>query len=157
MGEKEKIVEAFLFANPKPILLKELGEKLEMKDTLELERTIINLAKKYSEIDSAIEIKLQDNHAIMSIKSPYDKAQKEFISGKKMKKSLLKTLSLIALKQPISQSQLAKLRTNNAYNEIKELEKQGIISKTRVGRSSIIRTTKKFSEIFSIEKQEQKN
>ena len=65
---------------------------------------------------------------------------------------VLKTLTVIALKEPIRQSYLKDLRGSNAYEHVAELLEQGLISrsKDKNGRSFNIRTTKKFQEYFKL-------
>ena len=69
-----------------------------------------------------------------------------------MKPAVLKTLTVIALKEPIRQSYLKDLRGANAYDHVKELVDMGMISKTKDknGRSFNLRTTPKFEEYFKI-------
>ena len=68
-----------------------------------------------------------------------------------LKPPVLKTLTIIALKEPIRQSQLKELRSN-AYEHVAELLKMGLISRTRDknGRSFNLKTTPKFAEYFKL-------
>ena len=66
--------------------------------------------------------------------------------------AVLKTLTVIALKEPIRQTMLKELRPS-AYEHITELLQAGLISRTKDpknGRSFNIRTTKKFKEYFKL-------
>ena len=68
-----------------------------------------------------------------------------------MSPAVLKTLTVIALKEPIRQTELKEMRSS-AYEHIAELLEQGLISrsKDKNGRSFNIRTTKKFQEYFKL-------
>ena len=66
-----------------------------------------------------------------------------------LSKPVLKTLTVIALKEPIRQAELKAYRSN-AYEHIAELLEKGLVAKTRDknGRSFNITTTPKFAEYF---------
>ena len=69
-----------------------------------------------------------------------------------LKPATLRTLSVIALKEPIRQTALIEMRGSGAYDHIKELVDKGLISKTRDknGRSFNLKTTPKFREYFKL-------
>ena len=69
-----------------------------------------------------------------------------------LKPPVLKTLTVIALKEPIRQSLLKDLRGSNAYEHVQELLEKGLISrhKDKNGRSYNIKTTPKFAEYFKL-------
>ena len=69
-----------------------------------------------------------------------------------MKPGVLRTLSVIALKEPLRQTELIELRGSNAYEHVQELVEKGLISKTRDknGRSFNLKTTPKFAEYFKL-------
>ena len=69
-----------------------------------------------------------------------------------LKPAVLKTLAVIALKQPIRQTELKELRGSTAYEHIPELLEKGLISrnKDKNGRSFNLKTTAKFEEYFKI-------
>ena len=66
--------------------------------------------------------------------------------------AVLKTLTVIALKEPIRQAELKELRGACAYEHIQELIDKGLISrkKDKNGRSYNLKTTPKFEEYFKI-------
>ena len=65
--------------------------------------------------------------------------------------SIVKTLTVIALKEPIRQTELKEIRSN-AYEHIQELIEKGLISRTKDknGRSYNLKTTPKFAEYFKL-------
>ena len=69
-----------------------------------------------------------------------------------LKPAVLRTLSVIALKEPIRQTVLKELRGSNAYEHVQELVEKGLISKTKDknGRSYNLKTTPKFAEYFKL-------
>ena len=69
-----------------------------------------------------------------------------------LKPAVLRTLSVIALKEPIRQTDLKELRGSTAYEHVQELLDKGLISRTKDknGRSYNLKTTPKFSEYFKL-------
>ena len=69
-----------------------------------------------------------------------------------MSAALIRTLSAIAIKQPIPQSEIIRIRGAGAYEHIKELAEKELIAKRddQGSRSPILSTTKKFQEYFRL-------
>ncbi|MGB6015498.1 MAG: SMC-Scp complex subunit ScpB, partial [Nodosilinea sp.] len=65
----------------------------------------------------------------------------------------LRTLAAIALKGPISQTDLVELRGSGVYQHVPELVAQGFVRKRRQaeGRSSLVQVTDKFYQHFEID------
>jgi chromosome segregation and condensation protein ScpB len=61
-------------------------------------------------------------------------------------------LSFIALRQPISQSHVVRVRGKLAYQHVKQLKEMDLISydKDKLGRSRVLRTTITFADYFNL-------
>ena len=68
-----------------------------------------------------------------------------------------KTLAIIAYKQPVTQSEVIKIRGNKAYDHIKSLREQSLISADRKGRTRLLKVTSNFYEYFDIAETEAKD
>ncbi len=64
--------------------------------------------------------------------------------------ALIKTLALIAYKQPISQSKVVRIIGNRAYDYIRELRKKEFITVRKKGRTKILSTTGHFRKYFAL-------
>lgn len=62
----------------------------------------------------------------------------------------LQSLSLIAYRAPMKQSEAVKIRGNRAYEHLKELEERGFINRQPKGHTKIITLTRKFVEYFGL-------
>ncbi|HIG02871.1 MAG TPA: hypothetical protein EYQ53_00590 [Candidatus Poseidoniales archaeon] len=60
----------------------------------------------------------------------------------------LKTLSLIAYHQPMSQTRLVELLGPRAYDHVRALSNAGLIDRRRDGNTRRLSTTRRFSEMF---------
>ncbi len=62
----------------------------------------------------------------------------------------LRTLSYIALKQPVAQSRVIAVRGKLAYQHVKQLKEMDLISYEKLGRSRTLRTTVTFADYFNL-------
>jgi len=76
---------------------------------------------------------------------------KKITPYKDLSPGLLKTLSIIAFKGPLKQSVLVNTIGNRAYEYAHELEKRGLISAKKSGRTRILKTTRLFVDYFGKE------
>ena len=142
-------VEAVLFTTARALEAKEIAEFLG-EDVDKVEEALVELIFDYASRDGALEID-DENGYILQVKEEHmDIVEK--LCPAEMKPAVLKTLTVIALKEPIRQSYLKDLRGANAYDHVKELVDMGMISKTKDknGRSFNLRTTPKLEEYFKI-------
>ena len=149
MEQLKSRIEAVLFTTAKALSAKEIGEILEA-DTETVEEALLELIMDYSSRDGALEID-DENGYILQVKEEHmDIVEK--LCPVELKPPVLKTLTVIALKEPIRQSYLKELRGSNAYEHVQELLEKGLISrhKDKNGRSYNIKTTPKFAEYFKL-------
>ncbi len=142
-------IEAVLFITGRAVDLKEIAEILQAEES-EVEEAVLELIMDYSAREGALEID-DENGYIIQVKSEYmDIVEK--LCPVDISESVLKTLTVIALKQPIRQAELKELRGSSAYEHIQELLDKGLISrkKDKNGRSYNLKTTQKFDEYFKI-------
>ncbi len=146
ISEAKKLIEAALFISAQPLTLSQLHKII--KDIYILREALKKLTEEYSQKDSALFIEETINGFQMRIKPEYSAKVSIFAPESELSKSVLKTLAIIAVKQPIKQSDLIKYRSNKAYDEVKILLEKGYISKEPKGRTFLLRTTKKFLTHF---------
>jgi len=141
-------VEAVLFITSKAMQPNEIAEILEVNQE-EVEQALLELMFDYSSRNGALEIDDEDGYIIQVKAEHMDIVEK--LCPVELSPAILKTLTVIALKEPIRQTTLKDLRSN-AYEHIATLLEQGLISRTKDknGRSFNIRTTKKFQEYFKL-------
>ena len=65
-----------------------------------------------------------------------------------LKEGMLRTLAIIAAKQPIKQSILVAYQGNKVYDYIVELEKKGLIKTEPYHRTKLVTTTPGFEKYF---------
>lgn len=147
MNEKKALVEAALFVSENPLTLDKISKILDipMKDL----NVIIENIKKELDTDShGIELAITPEGYQFQIKDKFLEKVSGLTTYSDMSKGVLRTLSIVALRQPITQSEIIKIQGNKAYNYIKNLEKKGLIRTEKAGRTKLINTTKEFERYF---------
>ncbi|HEY9870814.1 MAG TPA: SMC-Scp complex subunit ScpB [Candidatus Obscuribacterales bacterium] len=147
MSLKAKI-EAVLFLTDKPIRAQAIARIVDA-DVQLVRQNLIELIHDYETRGGGLEI-AQDNGYIIQVKDEYAQIIEEFLPVE-MSAALVRTLSAIAIKQPVAQSEIVKIRGAGAYDHIRELLARELIArKEEGGRSPILTTTKKFQEYFRL-------
>jgi len=149
MEQLKTRIEAVLFTTAKALTAKEIGEILEVEPDV-AEEALLELIMDYSSRDGALEID-DDNGYILQLKEEYmDIVEK--LCPVDLKTAVQKTLTIIALKEPLRQTTLIEMRGSTAYEHVQELLEKGFISKTKDknGRSYNLKTTPKFAEYFKL-------
>jgi len=142
-------IEALLFLTDKPIKTAVIARTLN-QDVQDIRKAMIDLINDYEDRNGALEIADEDGY-MLQVKDEFSGLVDEFAPFE-LPTSLVRTLSAIAIKQPVSQSEVIKLRGAGAYDHIKELLIRELINRKEDGRSPILTTTKKFQEYFRLSK-----
>ena len=151
MEQLKARIEAVLFTTAKALSINEIAEILEEENVETVEESMLELIMDYSSRSGALEID-DENGYILQVKEEHmDIVEK--LCPVELRPATLKTLAVIALKEPIRQTDLKELRGSTAYEHIQELLDKNLISRTRDknGRSYNIKTTPKFAEYFKLQ------
>ena len=148
-SELKPKIEAVLFTTAKALKVKEIAEILGAEPDA-IEESLLELIMDYSSRDTALEIDDEDGYIFQVKLEHMDIVEK--LCPVELKPAILKTLTVIALKEPIRQSYLKDLRGSNAYEHVQELVEKGLIAKNKDknGRSFNLKTTQKFNEYFKL-------
>ncbi len=146
--ELKKIVEAILFSSSDPLTLSEIV-KLTNSSREEVESAIKSLMEEYSKRDSAIEIIQIGSRYLMRVKPEFSDYVEKFVE-REFDRGTLRTLAVIAVKQPITLAKLAKIRGNKCYEHVRKLREAGFVKAEKRGRSTILTTTKEFASYFGL-------
>ncbi len=146
--DPKKIVEAVLFSSPDPLSVARIS-KITKIDPEVVEKALKDLILEYNTRDSSIEILELGKKYLMRVRPDYFPYIERF-AEKDMDRGTQRTLAVIALKQPIMLSQLAKIRGNKCYGHVKHLEELGLIKSEKKGRSRVLTTTRYFAKYFGL-------
>ncbi len=145
------LIEASLYAAGRPLTIEEISNKLEISKK-KVEELINEVAFDYLERSTALVIAQIGDRYQMQIKPEYTEKVSKFAKGGAIAERYLRTLTIIALKQPILKSSVIKLRGTGAYEHVKYLIDNGFIDAVKKGRTHELTTTDKYSDMFGLPK-----
>jgi segregation and condensation protein B len=145
------LVEASLYVAGRPLDLTELCSVLKTRSKNKAKKLLKMLAQEYAKRDTALEIlELKDERFVLQLKAEYTPYVRKLVKRPLLSTGPLKTLSYIALRQPISQKRVVEVRGHHAYGHIKLLKEMGLVAAERKGRASILKTTDYFADYFGL-------
>lgn len=140
-------VEAVLFLSEKPRMAESIAQQIGMDANL-VQQGLTQLVQEYEERDGGLMIDCTHGYC-MQIRDEYENLTEDLLPIE-LRTAVLRTLSTIALKEPLVQSDLVKIRGGGAYEHVKELVEIGLVKRTKDGNSNILHTTKYFAENFKL-------
>lgn len=148
-----RLLEAILFIAERPVSVKEIKQKLNIKEDKELNHLFEILKENLEKRKSFIQINEVDKGQSIQMILSQDKKREldAFRIKKALSKDLMGTLAYIALKQPIKYSELKKVRGNKVKDHIEALEKEGFIKIEPIGRTKLMTTTLYFASVFNLD------
>jgi segregation and condensation protein B len=155
--EDLKILEAVLFVSGRFLNMSELISLSDLNPVI-IRELLDKLKERYEKADSALEVveknelwkmDVRQEHAgiinkLATRSSEFSKAEKE-------------TLAIIAVKQPIKQSVIIKIRGNKAYDHIKKFYDLNLIKKKKEGHTNILTLSDEFYDYFGVSGSEGEN
>ncbi|HLD58995.1 MAG TPA: SMC-Scp complex subunit ScpB [archaeon] len=151
-----RLFEAALFMSPNTLGIPDFMKIVGSEDYTEVKHSMLDFLKKFNSRESSLEILQVDDSFKMQVKAEFEPVVSEFAAKALFHDGMMKTLALIAFKQPIMQSAVIKYRNNKAYDHISHLVEEGFVAREQKGRSFVLRTTKKFLEHFGADAIKQK-
>ena len=145
-------LESALYSAGRPLTLEELIKASGTESRQKTTATLDYIIKKMKNVFKAIEVViLPDGSYVFQLKPEYSSSIRKYASKPLLSRATQKTLSYIALEQPISSKQLLEVRGSGVYAQLKELRQLNFIEHQSVGRLRIYSTTEKFQKYFGIE------
>ena len=145
-------LESALYSAGRPLTIEELIKAAGTESRQKTLAVLDSIIKKMKNTFKAIEIvTLPDGSYVFQLKPEYSSSVRKYASKPLLSRATQKTLSYIALEQPISSKQLLEVRGSGVYGQLKELRQLNFIEHQSVGRLRIYSTTEKFQKYFGIE------
>jgi len=144
------LIEAALYVSGKEISVEELAKICSSGNPGAVRQAAEELLNEYKQRSGGLEILQTEKGFEMKVRKVYENKVMHLVPEADMPGAVLKTLALIACKQPIKQSEVIKVRGNGAYRYIKRLKEQELIESTKSSITAILRTTPKFKDYFQL-------
>ncbi len=149
MEESILIVEAMLFSAGRPLIPADIAVASGL-DVQEVRKALKKLSRSYSNRSTSLEIIRTGDKYSMQVRKDY-LGPARTLAPTEMPKDLLRTIAVIAFKQPILQSDLARHRGPRVYDEISRLRDMGLVAVKPKGHTLELTTSSRFAEFFGIE------
>jgi segregation and condensation protein B len=141
------LVEAALFVSEKPLSLQKLAEVTGLPQS-EVSRLLIELKEDLSKKERGIMLAETPEGYELRLKPEYRDKVVKLAPFSDISEGMLRSLAIIAAKQPVRQSVIVRYQGNKAYGYIVSLEQKGLIKTEKFGRTKIITTTPEFEKYF---------
>ena len=145
------LLEAALFVAGRPLDLNELCQVIGSRSKKKAQKYADTLMQEYNMRNTALEIlALKDERYVLQVKGEYTHLIQKLVNRPLLTSGPLKTLSYIAIRQPISQKRVIDVRGQHAYGHIKELKERKLIVAEKSGRTMALKTTDDFADYFGL-------
>ena len=157
MASISHTIEAILYLKAKPLTIAQIAEYAGC-DKDAAEEGLIQLMGDYAHREGALEIAETESGYSLQLRQPFKPLLDELIPLD-IGLGALRTLAAIAMRGPVSQTDLVDLRGSGAYGHVHDLVDQGFVRRRRQsdGRSFWLQVTEKFYQRFEIDKLPQIN
>ena len=144
-------IEAILYLKGQPLSLAEILEYAGCEKD-DAEDALIELMNDYAHRDSALEVVETPAGYCLQLRDTFQELVQTIIPLD-LGLGALRTLAVIALKAPITQTELVELRGSGAYQHVQELLELGFVRRRRQtdGRSYWLQITDKFHQYFQVD------
>lgn len=140
-------VEAVLFVTDTPLKTGAIAKLLNAPYD-DVQSALVQLIQEYEDRNGGLEISTEEGY-IIQVRIQYLNIVTDMMPLE-LNPGPMRTLSTIALKEPVLQSEVVDIRGSGAYDHINELTQMDLITKTPHGLSYILKTTKKFDQYFRL-------
>ncbi len=151
MNETESLkneIEVLLYCRNEAVSLKEIGELLDIKRS-QIEPALGELLREYDLRETGLCILCHEGKYALAARPEYESLVRRLIKPE-LRDALLKTLAIIALKQPVRQSDIVRRRGSIAYEHIHDLEERKLIVREKSGSSYLLKTSPKFNRDYDL-------
>lgn len=157
MASLSHTIEAILYLKAKPLTVAQIAEFAHC-DKDAAQAGLIELMGDYAHRDGALEVAETESGYSLQLRQSFKPLLDELIPLD-IGLGALRTLAAIAMRGPISQTDLVDLRGSGAYGHVHDLVDQGFVRRRRQsdGRSYWLQVTEKFYQRFEIDKLPQIN
>jgi len=116
MSDKKALIEAALFMSENPLSVKELSKISGITSKEKIKQILNELKAELSDKSRGIDLILTGDGYQFQVKTQFANRVSNLTPYSDLSSGTLRSLGIIALNQPISQSDIVKIQGNKAYN-----------------------------------------
>src|SRR5437773_1832637 len=142
-GAQQQLCEAALYVSGRPLDIKTIGSIIGARSEEKIKSIVRTIAERYSKSESPIQVlELPDGRFVMQLKPEFAKHVRKLSNRPLLTPGPLRTLSFIALRQPIAQSRVIAVRGKLAYQHIMQCRRY------HANPTSLVRFGRSFLHLF---------
>ena len=141
------LLESALFVSDKPLTLERLSAITSLS-VEEIKKLISRIQEDLKKEDRGIELVESPEGFELRTKQEYREKVARLAPFADLSDGMMRTLAIVAAKQPVKQSTIVKYQGNKTYGYIVKLENKGLVKTEKHGRTKIIMTTPDFEKYF---------
>lgn len=144
---QKALLEAALFVAEKTMSAARLSELTGITEP-KVHMLLIEMMDDYKKDDRGIVLVETPEGYELRLKPEYREKVAPLAPFSDLSEGMMRTLAIVAAKQPVRQSVIVRYQGNKSYGYIDELEKKGLIKAEKFSRTKIITTTPEFEKYF---------
>ena len=148
MDEKRALIEAALFMKAEPLTIKQLSKISGIKSDERIVKILDEIKNDLDKDNRGFELVYIGESYQLKVKNKFLSTVSSLTPHSDLSDGMLRTLGVVALKEPVPQSYIIKVQGNKAYDYIKNLEKRGLLKTEKSGRTRLVSTTVEFEKYF---------
>ena len=144
---KKALLEAALFVSDKPLSIQGLSKITNIPHE-EVKKFLAELKEDTEKADRGMELMETPVGFELRIKPEYRDNVAQLAPFSDLSEGMMRTLAIVAVRQPVKQSIIVRYQGNKAYGYIASLEEKGLVKTEKSGRTKIVITTPDFEKYF---------
>ncbi len=154
---KKALLESALFVSDKPLSLQRLSGLVGVGSQEEIKELVEEMQQDLEKVDRGLELIETPEGYELRVKTEYRDRVARLAPFSDLSDGMMRTLAIVAVKQPVKQSVIVRYQGNKAYGYIAELEKKGLVKTEKYSRTKLVSTTPDFDKYFGKSSVEIKN
>lgn len=135
----------------RPLDLKTIGSIIGARSEEKIKAAARAVIERYKASGSPLQVvELPDGRFVMQLRAEFARHVRKLSNRPLLTPGPLRTLSFIALRQPITQAYVVRVRGKLAYTHVKQLRDMDLITDEKIGRTRVLKTTTTFADYFNL-------
>lgn len=151
------LLEAALFVSDQALSMERLSKILGIGSEEEVKKLLEQIKAELTKEASGIELAETPEGYELRVKQEYREKVAKLAPLADLSDGMLRTLAIVAAKQPVKQSLIVHYQGNKTYGYVVRLEEKGLIKTEKFSRTKLIRTTPEFEKYFGKSSEEIKS
>lgn len=154
---KKALLEAALFVSDKPLSAQRLSNIVGIGSEDEIRELVGELKQDFDRDDRGVDLIETPEGYELRVKTDYRDRVAKLAPFSDLSDGMMRTLAIVAVKQPVKQSVIVRYQGNKAYGYIADLEKKGLVKTEKYSRTKLVSTSPDFEKYFGKSSVEIKN